>query len=175
MLPIGKIADKVAQRAKKPINDAPVNKVVYVAPMPPELPDDGILVYQQIAGVYELKDVADRSVCLFSTDELAVLRCITEHQNLFGVETISLLGLPKAEYGPAFDEIVWNLERVGYAAFVSELALAIESRANTEAANATVHDRERATYVRASGEVKKHQALVIPAGDVADDSELDED
>lgn len=174
MLPIEKIISKQRNVDSDQSDAGP--RVVYVAPMSLELPDDGILTYVQIAGVYEMKDVPDRAVCMFAESELNVLKCIVENQSLFDVELINMIGVPKSEYGPMYDEMVWKLDRVGYVSFVSELALAIEARANVDAANETQHDKERATYVRASGTVKQHNALVLPSDSASpeDDSELED-
>lgn len=175
MLPIEKVVSKLTKTAVDDEAGAPA-KVLYVGPMPDVLPDDGILTYQQIGSVYDFKSVSDRVVCLFDETALPALKCVVEYANLFGVELITMLGVPKAEYGPKFDEIVWRLDRVAYAAFVSELALAMESRANVDAANATQHDRERATYVRNNGTVKQHNSLVLAEGpdQSEDDSELED-
>lgn len=175
MLPIEKVVNKITKNtAKCESKDQP--KVLYVGPMPDVLPDDGILTYQQIGSVYDFKSVSDRVVCLFDETALPVLKCVVDHADIFGVELITMLGVSKAEYGPKFDEIVWKLERVAYGAFVSELALAMESRANVDAANATQHDRERATYVRNNGTVKQHNSLVLAedADQSEDDSELED-
>lgn len=175
MLPIDKVVNKLTKRANKDEQNAPM-KVLYVGPMPAVLPDDGILTFQQVGSVHDFKSVPDRSVCLFDEPAFPVLKCVVEYAELFEVELITMLGVPKAEYGPKFDEIVWKLDRVAYAAFVSELALAMESRANTDAANATQHDRERATYVRNNGTVKQHTSLVLAEGaeQSEDDSELED-
>lgn len=175
MLPIEKVVSKLTKSVTNDEVKVPT-KVLYVGPMPDTLPDDGVLTYQQVGSVYDFKSVSDRVVCLFDETALPVLKCAVEYPELFGVELITMLGVPKAEYGPKFDEIVWKLDRVAYAAFVSELALAMESRANVDAANATQHDRERATYVRNNGTVKQHNSLVLAedSDQLEDDSELED-
>lgn len=176
MLPIEKIASKLAKNNGLGDENKEPAKVLYVGPMPAVLPDDGILTYQQVGSVHDFKSVPDRAVCLFDEAAFRILKCVVEYADIFDVELITMLGVPKAEYGPKFDEIVWKLDRVGYAAFVSELALAMESRANVDAANATQHDRERATYVRNNGTVKQHSSLVLAEGSdqSEDDSELED-
>lgn len=175
MLPIEKVVSKLTRSVVNDGARAPA-RVLYVGPMPDTLPDDGILTYQQVGSVYDFKSVSDRVVCLFDEAALPILKCVVEYRELFSVELITMLGVPKAEYGPKFDEIVWKLDRVAYAAFVSELALAMENRANVDAANATQHDRERATYVRNNGTVKQHNSLVLAedSNQTEDDSELED-
>lgn len=173
------IAHAKARLTKKQnaTNDAKENspKVLYVAPNPETLPDDGFLQYVVIADVYDLKDLEPRSVVLFQEDTHPILEVVGKHQELFGVQLITLLGVPRAEYSPKFDSLVWNLPRVAYGPYISELALAIEARESAEAASATLHDKERATYVRASGNVKEHDPLVLRSPGSGPDEEVQDE
>lgn len=172
---IAKRAEKGSNGSRKPEDDAKPKKTVYVCPAPSELPNDGLLEYVAIASLYDLRDVADRAVITFAEREYPILKCAAQNQDLFELTMVVMLGVPRAEYGPMFDEFVWNLDRVAYSPFISELALSIESRENVEAANATAHDRERSTYVRSSGRVKEHRALVLKDESIPNDEDREDD
>lgn len=150
------------EKARTPVgDDEPEIKVLYVCPAPIEKPDDGILHYVSATSVYDFQQFPAFSVCLIDSKTVDVLTCVNAHRPVFGVSLLYLIGVPKAEYTPTFEAIVWDLERVSYDSLVSELALAREARETLEAQNASVHDKERATYVRKTGQVKGHQALVL--------------
>lgn len=165
---------KQVEEAKQSEKDQPRElKTLYVCPAPPEKPDDGILNYAALATIYDLDKLPAFTVCLIDEKSLDILRCVNAYRTVFGVELLFLIGLPQAEYSPTFDSIVWDLERVSYDGLVSELALARETREMLEAQGASEHDRERATYVRKTGQVKEHQALVLKDAESVRDSDDD--
>lgn len=155
-------------------------RTFYVMPYFGETPDDGVLSYAQVSSVYDLKDIAERTVLMFAEEDFDVLECAAVNQGLFDVALVVMLGVPRAEYSVAFESVVWNLERVSYAPFLSELNIAIEAERQRDALSENQYDVERKHYTRKTGEVKKHDALLYsnidePAAevDIADDSEGD--
>lgn len=147
-------------------------RTLYIAPNPPELPDDGLLNYVVFSSLQDFWSIEDRSVCLVDMTNPDLLKVLVNFKSLLEVNLVVMLGIPKVEYSVLFDDAVWELERVSYSTFISELALALEARNNTEAINATEHDKERKSYVRTNGSVKSHDPLVLKEDeddDIAED------
>lgn len=157
------------QERKEAAKEREVKKL-FVAPATPLLPDDGVLKYVTVESVYDVNNVPDRSVMLFSIDALPVLACVSENPGLFDVELVVLSGLPEAEYSAEFDKAVWQLERVAYAPLINDIRVAAESEANLQATQATRHDHEIRKTTKASGDVKDFSNFTIGGSKVDDDS-----
>jgi len=149
-------------------------KYLFVAPAPDRLPDDGMLTYIEIVGIYDVRDVPERAVLLFSRESFAVLKLLAENQIVFGVELHQLVGLPEADYSLDFDQVTWNLEKVSYAPLVSEISLAMEAQRQVEAASQTMHDIERQQYTRQDGSVREQKGFKVTGASSHEHSESNE-
>lgn len=161
---------KLEHRNKPATADSHDKKTFYVAPSSGELPDDGFLFYTVVTAIDDIVVAPDRSVLLFSAESQRLLECLVQFQDAFDVELYHLVGVPKTEYTPFHDAVVWNLERVSYAPFLSELSIAKDTRAQLAEKSSTTFDLEKKQYSRKDGSVKLHSAL-----ELHDDSDLDED
>lgn len=139
-------------------------RMLFVAPSNGTSPDDGVLLYSTIETLFDVANVPERSVVLFRADQEAILKCLCENEALFGVELRVLGGLPETDYSVSFESATWALEKVAYVPFLSELRLAADLNQQLEAQNATVYDREKASYTRKSGEVKEHRDFEVMPG-----------
>lgn len=149
-------------------------ETVFVAPNPSVLPDDGVLTYLVVASVYDLKTVAPGTVVLVDVDFSPTLKLVAEHPLTFGLKVIVLTGLPTAEYSSAFDSATWNCDKVSYAGLIADIN---ESRLTSQAdstANASLSEKEKASFTRADGSIKGHQAMVFKTDDVAEESSDEE-
>lgn len=162
--------DKLDAAAKLGMpSEANPSKTYYVGPATDELPDDGFLNYVVVATVEDLANVPDRSVLLFKPTEYRVLECLVKYADVFDAELFHIIGVPRAEYTPQWDELVWSLTKVSYGPFVSELSIADQTRQQLALSNETAHNKEKRQFTRADGSVKKHEALVLE-----DDSDLED-
>lgn len=149
-------------------------ETVFVAPNPSVLPDDGVLTYLVVASVYDLKAVAPGTVVLVDVDFSPTLKLVAEHPLTFGLKVIVLTGLPTAEYSSAFDSATWNCDKVSYAGLIADIN---ESRLTSQAdstANASLSEKEKASFTRADGSIKGHQAMVFKTDDVVEESSDEE-
>lgn len=147
--------------------------VLFVAPNPDVLPNDGILVYNVVTSVYDFqKSFPAFSVVLIPDDMLDVLKVVVEHQDIFGVRLRVLRGLPQAEYSVSFDQQVWGLDQASYGPLVSEIRLEAELQQMSRSSNMTKHDIERAQFTRSDGVVRDQKNF-----DVVDEksASLDDD
>lgn len=140
-------------------------RVILVAPAPKEVPDDGVLKYVTITSVYDLKDVPERAVALFALPDIAVLKCVADHEELFNCHLMYLAGLPAAEYTAEFDSAIWAAERVSYSALTADLVLARQIHEGLEAQNRTTYDVERSRIERSNGDVKEHAKFIVATGE----------
>lgn len=152
------------QRTKTDRVDSQLRKIL-VAPAGLTLPDDGILSYVEIANVFDLRDIADNVVVLFRPDSYPVLKLLCENSQLLGFEVAALVGLPATEYTADFESVVWALDKVAYAPFISELRLSIDMQSRIQAESASVYDTERKQITRSNGTVKPHLADVASTSD----------
>lgn len=141
--------------------EAKGEKLLYVMPFDGVTPDDGLLKYAQVTSVYDFQNIADRTVVMFDEKDFDVLSCVVANQGLFNLNLVVLVGVPQADYTVTFDGIVWSLERVSYAPFLSELSIALEAEKQRVSSEENQYDREKKHYTRASGSVKKHNALLF--------------
>jgi len=137
------------------------DKVIFVAPSPDVIPDDGVLAYTTIESIFDIKNVPDRSVILIRPDQLEIISCISEHTTIFNIQLATLTGVPNADYSIAFDEATWRFDKVAYAPFISELRIAGEIEEQLAAQKRTLHDEEKLKYTRKTGEVKEHSDFKI--------------
>lgn len=142
-------------------------KKFFVAPAPDTLPDDGIMQYQVVESVYDVKDIPERTVLLFKPEAFEVLNVLTTNSPIFSIELTVLVGIPGADYSPYFDQNVWSLERSAYVPLINDLRVSAESEAILRASNATLHDKERGVVQRADGSVKEFTKFVAPNGESA--------
>lgn len=166
------LESQVAMQAAKKKSDAHNAELrqILVAPNPDKLPDDGMLQYVVVASVYDFKTLPDRSVALFDPAAFDVLKLAVENASLFGLSLQCLVGLPSSDYSVDFEGIVWPIEKIAYAPFISEMSLMLDVRLQEELASETTYDAERRQYVRDNGSVKRHDAFVM----TDDDAGLDD-
>lgn len=144
-------------------------KVLFVAPAPRELPQDGTLKYEILTGIYDFGHVEARSCLLIADDMFEVVELVSKHPVIFGVRMIRLDGIPNANYSVGFDSAVWNVDRIAYNALISEINMVRDAEEATAIGNMTVHDHERKQFTRADGSVKDNSNYVV-----SDDSEMEE-
>jgi hypothetical protein len=148
-------------------------KSILVCPSTVEVPDDGMLNFVRIANVFDLRDVPSQSVVQFDHMQHDMLKLICDNAAVMNLEVRLLVGLPEAEYTADFDSVTWQLERIAYAPFLTDLRLAKELGKQLEEESATAYAVERRTVERSDGSVKVHDAdLAKPSNG---DDELDGD
>lgn len=64
-----------------------------------------------------------------SIRDILLTKCLVEYAELFGVEVALLAGVPGCDYSPAYEQVTWALDRIGYDA----LAIEVQSNARMEA------------------------------------------
>jgi len=136
-----------------------VNKELFIYPATDELPNDGLLTFQTVETVYDLKGVPDRAAIAIRTEQVAMISLVAANNNVFGVTLRVLTGVPGAEYTIDFESAVYALEKVAYAPLVSELSLAADIAAQLRASERTVNDLEREKFVRSTGLPKEHRSF----------------
>lgn len=52
--------------------------------------------------------------------DMRVLECFCQYADLFGVEPVTLIGVPTADYTPAFEQITWSNDKLSYDTLVVE-------------------------------------------------------
>lgn len=147
----------------------PELKKLLIAPAAEILPDDGILEYVQVVSVYDLKSLPPQAVAMFASDANELVKLISEHPSVFGVEPRVLAGIPGVEYTPDFDAASWNVEKVAYSPFISEIRLGQDIQERIAQESASLYDKERAQVERADGTVKPHDADIADEDSVSDD------
>lgn len=163
------LAKVVALREERTTREDAVAKSIFVAPAPRSLPDDGVLTFSTVESVFDLKNVPENGVALFSTDAIPVLKCVNDNSKLFGVELKYLAGLAEADYTVAFDSAAYGLDRFSYSALVADLQHAAQMAAMQREQTASVHDREVARSTRADGSSKRIEADRLGDLDPTDD------
>lgn len=144
-------------------------KILFVAPAPRELPQDGVLKYEILVDIYDFGKVDARSCVLVADDMFDAVELVSKHPVMFGVRLLRLDGLPNVNYSVPFDNAVWNTDRVAYNALISEINMVKEAEEAASLGTMTVHDKEKSQYTRANGTVKDNNNFVL-----ADDSEADD-
>lgn len=144
-------------------------KVLFVAPAPREVPQDGTLKYDVLTDIYDFSRFDARSCVLIADDVLEIVELVTKHPVMFGVRLIRLEGVPNANYSVEYDAAVWNADRVSYNALISEINMVKEAEEAAALGSMTVHQREKQQYSRADGTVKDNTNFVL-----SDDAESEE-
>lgn len=156
-------AAKLTTKSKKGL------KSLLVAPAADTLPNDGFLNYVTVASVYDFGKIEDGAAVLVSIEQLGLLKLICANTELFELTIRVLTGVPGADYGIGFDQVVWNLESVAYAPLLSELALDAEIAKQKAETESSVYDKEMRRVTRSDGTVKLHNEFsVATASPMAD-------
>lgn len=79
--------------------------------------------------IAELCTLIQNSSAAVSIRDILLTKCLVEYAELFGVEIALLAGVPGCDYSPAYEQVTWSLDRVGYDA----LAIEVQSTARMEA------------------------------------------
>lgn len=132
---------------------------VLVAPTDSEVHSDGILEYILVANISDMVNVKEGTVLVFEERDERLLKMLVTNADLFGYSLKALVGIPNTGYGLWWDSSVWQLDRVSYPAFISELSIEAQLAAERKEAGLTKHDRERAQVTRSDGTVKNHSAF----------------
>lgn len=78
----------------------------------------------KIGSVVTIGDVLtlsqDDEVVALAIGDMRVLECLTKYPELFGLELVTLIGVPSADYTPAFEQLVWSFDKVSYDTLVVE-------------------------------------------------------
>lgn len=72
----------------------------------------------------ELVNVINSGALAVSIANVRLLECLVEYSDMFLVELVNFTGVPGADYSTAYDQIMWQVPRVGYDAVVLEAASA---------------------------------------------------
>lgn len=75
-----------------------------------------------VADLFELTEAIKRETPIVSIDNMRLLELLVRNADLFKVKLVNMIGLPTADYSPAYDQIVWELDRISYDAMSAELA-----------------------------------------------------
>lgn len=75
-----------------------------------------------VADLFELAEAIKRETPIVSIDNMRLLELLVRNADLFKVKLVNMIGLPTADYSPAYDQIVWELDRISYDAMSAELA-----------------------------------------------------
>lgn len=150
-------------------------KSILVCPSTVELPDDGMLNFTRVATVFDLKDVPSQSVVQFDHLQHDMLKLICDNAAVMNLEVRLLVGVPTAEYTADFDSVTWQLERIAYAPFLTDLRLAKDLGKQLEEESATAYDIERKSVERSDGSVKPHDAELRKATPSDDDLDAEGD
>lgn len=137
-----------------------------IMPFNGQLPDDGVLTYRQVGSIQELATHGEDEVLVFGESEQELLEVYTKYSHLFQVDVKNLIGHPAGDYQPWWDSKTWQLDKVSYSAYLSELALAQAAAREKALREESVHDRERRQVSRADGTVRpvtKFDAHDVPA------------
>jgi len=140
-------------------------KTFFVAPAPVEEPQDGILSYFNVSSIYDVAKAPERAVLTFAPDAYDILGVLSSNTRVFGLRLVVLQGVPGSEYIADFDKHSWNLEKASYHALVADIKFSVEQDEQLRAAQATVHDREKAQYTRADGSVKEFSNFTLGSDD----------
>lgn len=129
-------------------------KVVFVAPSPRELPNDGFMSFDVMVDIYSFRAQPERTCVLVPEEGFVALSVICDNPSIFGVRLVRLEGLPGADYSVAWDSVTYALERISYNALVSEMSMVLEAESALAASKMSIHDKEKAQYTRNNGTVK---------------------
>lgn len=166
----------LAQEAERNLKeDKDDLKVLFVAPNPDVLPNDGVLIYNVLTKVYDFeKSFPQYSVVLVPDDGIEILKVVIANQDIFGVRLRVLRGLPQADYTVAFDQAVWSLDQASYGPLASEIMLEVEMQEISKSSNMSRHDTERAQFTRSDGVVRdqKNFEVVSKASDALPDDSI---
>lgn len=161
-------------RSVNKVMGAVEKKSILVCPSTPELPDDGMLNFVRIANVFDIKDVPTQSVVQFDHMQLDMLKLVCDNAAVLNLDVRLLVGVPNSEYTADFDAATWQLERVAYAPFLTDLRLAKELGEQLAEESATAYDIERKAIERSDGSVKVHDAEMRKTPSSDDDLDNDE-
>lgn len=68
-----------------------------------------------VVSVFDLATmVADETTVAVAFSEMRVLECFTKYPDLFDVKIVVLVGVPGADYTPAFEQLAWSYDKVSY-------------------------------------------------------------
>lgn len=89
---------------------------------PRDLRVDSALEIAVAESLPELVSVLAAKGYVISIGDLRVTKCLIEYADLLDVEVMLLTGVPGCDYTPAYDQVTWSLDRVGYDALALEVA-----------------------------------------------------
>lgn len=135
--------------------DEPVSDVLYwCAPLPAQMPTDGMLAYVDVTDIRQLPDLTSGTVLLFAEGSADLLGAMVRERRVFGYDMQVLLGVPEATYSNWFTNATFELGESGYSALLSEIRIDAERMAAVSAKSASATDREAAQYTRSDGSVR---------------------
>lgn len=89
---------------------------------PRDLRVDSALEISVAETLTELVKLVEQGVYVIAIGDLRVTKCFTEYADLLSAEIMLLTGVPGCDYTPAYDQVTWQLDRVGYDALALEVA-----------------------------------------------------
>lgn len=140
-------------------------RTIFVAPSTGELPDDGFLAYQTVETIQDFLTAPDRCVVMLKEEQYKWVRIPMDYSVNTNMELRVLTGIANATYSVAFDEATWDIEKVAYAPFISELSNASDIANQLAAENRTEHEKQLMRNQRADGTVKSHAKFLGPEDD----------
>lgn len=75
-----------------------------------------------IADIKDLVSAIANETPIVSIDNMRLLELLVKNDDIFEVQLVNMIGLPTADYSPAYDQIVWQLDRISYDTMSVELA-----------------------------------------------------
>lgn len=118
------ILSQLDTRAKEAeIIKAKEKQRVLIAPMPQNMPDDGVFSYVPVTGLADIISVDPSKVYLFSdtTESKQTLAVLVEHPDLFDCYPVVMVGLEQADYNAEFSNLTWKCEQASYHTLVGDI------------------------------------------------------
>jgi len=96
-------------------------KRMLIAPLA-DLKIESNIPIKTVATIHDVSQYsADGETMAMAFDDMRILECLTKFPDLFGLELITLIGVPGADYTAAFEQLVWSYDKVSYDTLVVEM------------------------------------------------------
>lgn len=100
----------------------PADKIKILICPPRDLRVESALDISVAETLPELVNLVASNVYVIAIGDLRVTKCFIEYADLLSCDVMVLTGVPGCDYSPAYDQVTWSLERVGYDALALEAA-----------------------------------------------------
>lgn len=99
-----------------------VNKIKVLICPARDLRVDSALEIAAVETLPELVAMLEAQSYVVAIGDLRVTKCFIEYADLLNADIMLLTGVPGCDYTPAYDQVTWSLDRVGYDALALEVA-----------------------------------------------------